>query len=139
MKRSTNARTAPAMAAVKIRDFPADGNINDLLDAQIGVIEKLKKKFEGMTDEVEDFGDAGEKSTNIFVKGFKRMGDGVKSFKSQFGKTMASVQQRVMQFNVASIADRVIHMRDGLLNSEILLHEVRDAQAALMKLIQLET
>lgn len=81
--------------------------INKLLDAQIDVIKDLKKQFEGMTDEAEDFGDEAEDAANKSGGAFKKLGDGIKSFSGKFKKAMGSVQNRVMQFNVANIAQNM--------------------------------
>ena len=74
--------------------------INKLLDDQVDVIKDLKKAFGDASDEMEDFGNESEKSTKKAGKRFSKLSGGVK-------KAMKSIQNRVMQFNVANIAQNM--------------------------------
>jgi hypothetical protein len=74
--------------------------INELLDDQVDVIKDLKKAFGDASDEMEDFGDESEKATKKAGRGFSELSGGVK-------KAMKSIQNRVMQFNVANIAQNM--------------------------------
>ena len=74
--------------------------INKLLDDQVKVIEELKKEFSDASDEVKDFGDNTEDAAKKGEGGFKRFAGGVK-------KAMKSVQDRVMKFNIANIAQNI--------------------------------
>lgn len=81
--------------------------INELLEAQVKIIKGLKKQFGGMTDEAEDFGDEAEGAAKKAEGSFSKLGDGIKSFASGAKKAMGSLQDRVLQFNVANIAQNV--------------------------------